>query len=110
MPVLAGIGWLSAAGLEHEQERCGSLDVGLEQGDGSLCLVGEGGVQERLVLGADVAPGSVPAGARAIQLCCIAQALADPEQDVVVGRFDERVVEGAVRGGPVVGAGSRVAG
>ncbi len=62
------------------------------------------------MLGADVAPGSVPAGARAIQLCCIAQALADPERDVVVGRFDERVVEGAVRGGPVAGAGSRVAG
>ncbi len=93
MPVLPGVGWLSAAGFELEQERCGSLDVGLEQGDGSLCLAGEGSIQQRLVLGGDVAPGSVPAGPRAIQLCCTAQALADLEQDVVAGRFDERVVE-----------------
>jgi len=40
MPVLAGIGWLSAAGLELEQERCGSLDVGLELPQHSLVGLG----------------------------------------------------------------------
>ncbi len=100
-----GLGSCPLLVSQLEQERGGSLDVGLEHGDGSLRLAGEGSVQQRLVLGGDVAPGSVAVGAGAMQLCCIGQALADLEQDVVVGRFDERVVEGAVRGGPVAGAG-----
>ncbi len=40
MQVLAGIGWLSAAGLQLEQERRGSLDVGLELPQHSIVGLG----------------------------------------------------------------------
>jgi len=40
MPVPAGIGLLFAAGLELEQERCGSLDLGLELPQHSIVGLG----------------------------------------------------------------------